>query len=66
MAGGYWDRGLVKELVQPLLQNEWIHFRPDDEQNDFKIVLGVCSPPHLVLSPSVHYVASANALAKSV
>lgn len=66
LAGGYWDRELVKDLVQPLLRNEWIHFRPVDEQNDFKIVLGVYSPPRLVLAPSAHCLASANALAKSV
>jgi hypothetical protein len=38
---GKWDRPLLCKLAQPYIDKGWAHFRPDDEQNEFKIVMGV-------------------------
>lgn len=39
--GGKWDRELVCKLAKSFIDKDWAHFRPDDEQNDFKCVFGV-------------------------
>eukprot|EP00960_Hanusia_phi_P043854 756307-Hanusia_phi.AAC.6 len=41
MSSGTWDRQLVCEAAKPFLEKEWMHFRPEDEQNTFKVVFGV-------------------------
>ncbi len=34
---GLWDRKLITELVKPFLEKDWAHFRPEDEQNNWKV-----------------------------
>lgn len=42
-SSGRWDRNIVCSLAHTFVERGWAHFRPDDEQNGFKVVFGVRS-----------------------